>query len=101
MGNVGPDDGWRYRGRGLKQLTGRDNYAAYGRAACVRAEDDPDMLLEPRYAADSAGWFWHANGLSRFADTGDVRGLTRRVNGGETGLAERVAASNRALRALT
>lgn len=100
MGNTGPDDGWRYRGRGLKQLTGRDNYEAYSRAAGINAASNPDLLLDPRYAADSAGWFWHANGCGALADARDWRGLTRRINGGETALGERIAAINRALSVL-
>ena len=72
MGN-GPaesGEGWKYRGRGLKQLTGKDNYARCGRDLGIDLVGNPDLLLEPLYAARSAGWFWKANALSKFADAG-------------------------------
>lgn len=89
LGNTQPGDGWKYRGRGLKQLTGRDNYARYQAASGVLCVDAPDLLLDPAIAADSAAWFWHANGCDALA--GDVTALTRRINGGLNGLAQRVA----------
>lgn len=89
MGNTQPGDGWRFRGRGLKQLTGRNNYAAYQEATGVHVVDTPDLLLDPVFAADSAGWFWRANRLDAVAD--DTEELTRRINGGRTGLADRIA----------
>lgn len=100
MGNTASDDGWRYRGRGLKQLTGKANYAEYAEASRVDVVKWPELLVKPAYAADSAGWFWHARGCNAYADDGDVRGLTRRINGGETGLKERAALTSAALRAL-
>lgn len=100
MGNTLPGDGWRYRGRGLKQLTGKNNYAAYSLAADNEALTKPDILLQPHFAADSAGWFWHANSCNPLADRRDWQGLTRRINGGTVGLADRIAATERALRAL-
>lgn len=100
MGNTQPGDGWRYRGRGLKQLTGKDNYAGYTMGADVDALSNPDLLLEPTFAADSAGWFWFANGLNSYADARDWPGLTKRINGGLIGLADRVKAIQRAIQAL-
>ena len=100
MGNVGPDDGWRYRGRGLKQLTGLANYRAYAQASGLDCVEHPELLLEPQHAADSAAWFWASHGCSTLADAGDVRGLTARINGGYNGLAERAAMAAAALRAL-
>ncbi len=88
MGNIAPGDGWKYRGRGLKQLTGRNNYAAYQEASSVSVLDKPDLLLDPVWAADSAAWFWWANNLDQIAD--DTQALTRKINGGLTGLAERM-----------
>jgi len=88
MGNTQYGDGWRFRGRGLKQLTGRNNYTDYQDATGVRAVDSPDILLDPVFAADSAGWFWQANGCDALA--GDVEALTRRINGGLTGIEQRV-----------
>lgn len=93
MGN-GPaesGEGWKYRGRGLKQLTGKDNYTRCGNALGVDLVSNPDMLLEPLYAARSAGWFWKANNLSEFADAGDIKGMTKKINGGFIGLEQRQA----------
>jgi predicted chitinase len=91
MGN-GPEssgDGWRFRGRGLIQLTGRKNYTAF--AAWIgddRVLDDPD-LVSAEYAVHSAVFFWDRNDLNRLADRDDIVAVTRRVNGGENGLAHR------------
>lgn len=100
MGNAAPGDGFKYRGRGLKQLTGRANYAAYAAASGVDAVARPELLLTPETAADSAGWFWHANGCGALADKRDWKGLSRRINGGDNGLAERLALTAKALKAL-
>lgn len=100
MGNTAADDGWRYRGRGLKQMTGKANYSEYAEASRVDVVRWPALLVKPQYAADSAGWFWHARGCNSYADDGDVNGLTRRINGGETGLRERAALTSQALKAL-
>jgi putative chitinase len=93
MGN-GPaesGEGWKYRGRGLKQLTGKDNYARCGAALGVNFVDNPDLLVEPIFAARSAGWFWRSNNLSAFADVGDIKGMTKKINGGYIGLEARQA----------
>jgi putative chitinase len=91
LGNTQPGDGWRYRGRGLKQLTGRDNYARCGAAIGEDLINFPDRLLMPVNAALSAGWFWSTNGLNAIADRGDLETLTRKVNGGMNGFSNRVA----------
>ena len=91
MGN-GPaesGEGWKYRGRGLKQLTGKDNYTRCGAALGVDLVANPDLLLEPMYAARSAGWFYAANGLSKYADSDDIKGMTIKINGGTIGLEQR------------
>lgn len=93
MGN-GPaesGDAAKFIGRGLKQLTGKDNYTRCGAALSVDLVTNPDLLLEPMYAARSAGWFWAANGLSAFADVGDIKGMTKKINGGYIGLEARQA----------
>lgn len=100
LGNVMPGDGWRFRGRGLKQLTGRDNYRRCGLALGEDFVMHPDRLLMPVNAALSAGWFWQRNGLNELADRGDVRAMTRVVNGGANGLAERTALFQQGLTAL-
>lgn len=89
MGNTEDGDGWKYRGRGLKQLTGKENYKRYEAASSVPVVNTPDMLLDPVYAADSAGWYWRDRGCDGVAD--DVEQLTKRINGGLNGLRERQA----------
>lgn len=100
-------DGWRYRGRGLIQLTGRANYALFSKDMKVDALGAPDQLLQPAGAALSAGWFWQAKGLNALADqTGgqDANNafvqITKRINGGTIGLDERKAYWARARQAL-
>mgnify|MGYP003345675457 CR=1 FL=1 len=93
MGN-GPaesGEGWLYRGRGLKQLTGKFNYTQCGAELGIDLVGNPDLLLEPLYAARSAGWFWKANNLAAFADVGDIKGMTKKINGGYIGLEARQA----------
>jgi putative chitinase len=100
LGNTQPGDGWRYRGRGLKQLTGRANYAACGKAIGEDFVAHPDRLLMPVNAALSAGWFWGTNGLNPLADRGDVPAMTKRINGGDIGLKERTALYGQAIQVL-
>lgn len=88
-GDEASGDGWRFRGRGLKQLTGRANYAEFTQAVGQDFVKEPDALLDPVNAALSAGWFWHENGLNRLADLGDVEAMTKRINGGLIGLEDR------------
>ena len=91
MGNgpEGSGDGYLYRGRGIIQLTGRDNYRRCGAALGVNLEASPLLLESPSYAAQSAGWFWSANGCNELADAGDFEGATRRINGGLNGYEDR------------
>lgn len=84
-------DGWKYRGRGLIQLTGRDNYRECGKGIGQPLEDYPDMLEIPEWAALSAAWFWARHELSELADAGRFEQITRRINGGTNGQAERLA----------
>lgn len=81
-------DGWKYRGRGAIQLTGKNNYTAFDKDVSDNILANPDLVAS-RYALESAGWFWNTNGLNRIADNGDVTAVTRRVNGGTHGLADR------------
>jgi len=93
MGN-GPTesgDGWAFRGRGLKQLTGRDNVTRCGLALGVDLAANPDLLVQPEYAALSAAWFWSVNKCGPLADANDFVGLTKKINGGTIGLADRQA----------
>ena len=91
MGN-GPTesgDGWRHRGMGLKQLTGKDNQKRCGDALGVDFIKSPELLLTPKYAALSAAWFWSVNKCGPIADSGDFVALTKKINGGTIGLADR------------
>jgi len=97
-GNAMSGDGFRYRGRGLIQLTGKSNYAAAGKAIDVDLIHHPEYLVLPTYTALSAAWFWQSHGLNALADdkTGDndledFREITRRINGGYVGIQERLA----------
>jgi putative chitinase len=91
LGNVIAGDGVRFKGRGLLQVTGRANYAACGVALGLDLLAWPELLEQTVYACRSAGWFWQSRGLNRLADAGDQEQLTRRINGGVNGLAERLA----------
>ena len=90
-------DGWRYRGRGLIQVTGWVNYQACGSALSVDLLSKPELLEQPVYAALSAAWFWSSNGLSELADAERFEAITRKVNGGLNGQADRLAIYKRAL----
>lgn len=103
MGN-GPEasgDGWRFRGRGLIQLTGRTNYRTCGEALGVDLIHTPELLATKQFAALSAGWFWDSRELNALSDAGDVVGVTRKINGGTIGLGDRRARYVRALATLT
>lgn len=91
MGNgpVESGEGFKFRGRGLKQLTGKDNVKRCGDALGIDFVSDPDLLLNPKYAALSAAWFWHTNKCGALAESGDFVGLTKKINGGTIGLADR------------
>jgi putative chitinase len=91
LGNVAPGDGFKYRGRGLIQLTGRGNYERCGQALGVDLIANPELLGEPALAARSAGWFWMTHGCNELADAGEFEKITRRINGGLNGYPERLA----------
>jgi putative chitinase len=90
-GTIESGEGFAYRGRGLKQLTGKDNVTRCGASLGVDFVSNPDLLLEPNNAARSAGWFWKVNNLSKFADAEDIKGMTQKINGGLIGLPDRQA----------
>ena len=91
MGNTEEGDGWKYHGRGLIQLTGRENYDNCGSGLGVDLIGNPDWLATPEYAALSAGWFWNKKGLNALADSMDIDTMTKRINGGSIGIADRKA----------
>lgn len=93
MGN-GPEasmDGWKYRGRGVLQVTGKNNYINCSQFLFgdLRLLDTPEILLEPRFAVQSACWYWTVNDLNPIAEAEDFELLTRRINGGLNGLEHR------------
>jgi putative chitinase len=89
-GNEASGDGFRYCGRGLIQLTGKSNYQAFADSLEMNVEDVPEYLQSFEGAAQSACWFWESNNLNRFADTGDIKGMTKVINGGYIGLEDRI-----------
>jgi putative chitinase len=91
MGNVEDGDGWKYHGRGLIQLTGKDNYANCGSGLGVDLLSNPEWVATPEYASLSAGWFWNKKGLNELADVMDIETMTKRINGGTLGLDDRKA----------
>lgn len=100
LGNIHPGDGVRYKGRGPIQLTGRSNYRAAGRALKLPLESNPKMVSRPSVGFRTTTWFWKSRGLNTFADRGDFREVTRRINGGFNGLSDRLMYYRRALKAL-
>ena len=100
MGNSAPGDGWKYRGRGLIQITGKNNYRACGEALGLGLIAQPELLEKPLYACMSAAWFWATNGLNTLADTGKFDAITQRINGGQNGAADRQALYDKALKVL-
>lgn len=100
LGNTQPGDGVRFKGRGLIQLTGRDNYAKFAKACGVDVVAKPELVEAPLLALQASLWFWQSKHLNVLADDEDVRGITHRVNGGLTALARREAATERAFQAL-
>ena len=96
LGNTQAGDGRRYRGRGFIQITGRANYQAVSDALGTDFVADPELLEELDPAARSAAWYWHSRRLNELADRGDFRAITKRINGGYNGLADRTAYWERA-----
>ena len=102
MGNGSEEsgDGWRYRGRGLIQLTGKDNYTWFAASLEITPEEATEYLRTFEGAAQSACWFWETNKLNQWADQGDILTLTRRINGGTIGLEDRIKHYKHALHVL-
>lgn len=82
-------DGWKYRGRGLIQLTGKSNYQRFGQEYSLDSENNPDLLLDPEVALISACWYWKRNKLNNYADADDIHMVTKRINGGTNGILHR------------
>ena len=97
MGNVKEGDGWLFRGRGLKQLTGRENYTRFAATVDMTAEEAAAYVATPKGAVESACWFWDTNKLNTIADTDDVTKMTKKINGGNIGLADRQSRYTKAM----
>ena len=93
-------DGWRYLGRGLIQLTGKENYQWFAASLQMPVEELPEYMSTFEGAVQSACFFWEINNLNREADIGDIREMTRKINGGFIGLEERIHYYEKALRIL-
>jgi putative chitinase len=100
LGNTSEEEAAKYLGRGLIQLTGKENYERCGSAIGVDLIGQPNLLAEPNYAAMSAGWFWNKKGLNELADQQEHGQITKRINGGTLGLDDRIAKTTKALTAL-
>ena len=96
-GDESSGDGFRFCGRGLIQLTGRSNYQAFADSLEMNINDLPEYLATFEGAAQSACWFWETNNLNRFADSGDIIGMTKVINGGYIGLQDRISNYEHAL----
>ena len=99
-GDEASGDGYKYRGRGLIQLTGKDNYTFFAGSLGISVEEASEYMATFEGAAQSACWFWEQNNLNRFADANDVKGLTRAINGGYIGLEDRMSHTEHALHVL-
>ena len=93
-------EGYKYRGRGLIQLTGKDNYVNAAKALDADLVNNPDLVSEPKYAALTAGWFWNKRNLNVEADVKNYIEMTKKINGGVIGLNERIANINSVLKEL-
>jgi putative chitinase len=101
LGNRDPGDGWRYRGRGPIQITGRRNYERFEAATQLPALGVPEILLQPYAGIRSAVWYWEFARLDQDDDDNDVRAETRKINGGEHGLRQRQQYFDAMMRALS
>jgi putative chitinase len=90
LGNINDGDGWLYRGRGMKQLTGRYNYTKLSKEIDVDFVSNPDLVCSKEYAFIVAGWFWDAANCNQYADKNSINGVTKAINGGLIGINERI-----------
>ena len=99
-GNEASGDGWKYRGRGFIQLTGKANYAAAGKALKMNLVDNPDKASEVKTALEVAAWYFESRGCNKAADNDSLKGVTRLINGGYIGLSHREQLLKEAKKAL-
>ncbi len=101
LGNIHPGDGKRFKGRGPIQLTGRANYREAGKALGIDLENNPKRAADVDVGFRTAVWFWNSRNLNQYADEGDFKTITRRINGGENGMASRQKYYDRAKHVLS
>lgn len=94
-GNEASGDGYKYRGRGFIQITGRSNYTELSKDTGIDFVTNPDLLLEEVNSMVSALWFWNKNGLNALADKNDIKAITKRINGGLNGIEHRTQLFNK------
>ena len=94
-GNEASGEGWKYRGRGFIQITGKNNYSMLSKDTRIDFLSNPDLLLTEVNSMISALWYWNKNGLNALADKNDIKGITRTINGGYNGLADRTELLNK------
>jgi putative chitinase len=99
-GDEASGDGWKFAGKGLIQLTGKQNYTWFAASLKITVEEASEYLLTFEGAAQSACWFWETNNLNQWADKGDIITLTKRINGGTIGLEDRIKHYEHALHVL-
>jgi putative chitinase len=99
-GDEASGDGFRYCGRGLIQLTGKNNYQAFAESIETPVEELPEFLATFEGAIQSAAWFWETNNLNQYADSNDILTMTKRINGGTIGLEDRIKHYNHAMHVL-
>ena len=102
-GDEASGEGWYFRGRGIIQITGKNNYTKCSQSLFESnvLVENPDLLLEAEYAIHSACWFWSAARLNELSDSGDIKTMTKRINGGFIGLEDRINHYNHAIEILT
>jgi putative chitinase len=102
-GDEASGEGWYFRGRGIIQITGKNNYTKCSQSLFESnvLVENPDLLLESEYAIHSACWFWSAARLNELSDIGDIKTMTKRINGGFIGLEDRINHYNHAIEILT
>ncbi len=102
LGNTQPGDGYKFRGRGLIQLTGRTNYVKFGESLDKNFTegDNPDLVASAKYAVEVAGWYWSRKKLNALADKDDVIKITKLINGGLNGIDDRKKYLKKAKKAL-
>ena len=102
-GDEASGEGWYFRGRGIVQITGKNNYTKCSQSLFESnvLVENPDLLLESEYAIHSACWFWSAARLNELADISDMKTMTKRINGGYIGLEDRIHHYNHAIEILT